>query len=132
MADYIDKNILCQAYVHVDLPVDITPGELDAIKEHLRQFTEARAKFFVYPDVVVEVEFREGSLKSYLTIAGAIYLAIGNYGDFRGGVDYLYTDIKRLADSLVAETLFMTRARHHSIRRTEARTARTGVVGSLK
>lgn len=129
MADYIDKNILCQAYVHVELPENITPGELDQIKEHLRQFTEARAKFFVYPDVIVEVEFREGSLKSYLTIAGAIYIAIGNYGGFREGIDYLHTDIKRLADSLVSETLFMTRARHHSIRRTEAR---TGVIGSLK
>lgn len=129
MADYIDKSILCQAYVHVELPENITHDELDSIKEHLKQFTDARAKFFVYPDVIVEVEFREGSLKTYLTIAGAIYIAMGNYGGFREGVDYLHTDIKRLADSLVSETLFMTRARHHSIRRTEAR---TGVIGSLK
>lgn len=129
VADYIDKNILCEAYVHVELPETVTREELDKIKEQLRLFTEARAKFFVYPEVDVEVEFREGSLKSYLTIAGAIYIAIGNYGDFRSGIDILYTDIKRLADTLVSETLFMTRARHHSIKRTEAR---TGVIGSLK
>jgi hypothetical protein len=129
MADYIDKNILCQAYVHIDLPEGITPEELDAIKNQLREFTEQRAKFFVYPDVEIEIEFREGSLKSYISIAGAIYLAIAQYGSFRGGVDYLHTDIKRLADSIVSETLFMTRARHDHIRRTEAR---VGIVGSLK
>lgn len=129
VADYIDKNILCQAYVHVDLPEDITEDQLAQIKRHLEDFATSRAKFFVYPDVVVEVTFREGSLKTYITIAGAIYLAIGGYGDFRSGVDYLHTDVKRLADSMVNESLFMTRARHASILRTEAR---TGVVGSLK
>jgi len=129
MADYIDKNILCQAYVHVELPEGTTPEHLERIKAHLREFTEARAKFFVYPEVIVEVEFREGSLKSYLTIAGAIYLAIGNYGGFREGIDYLYKDIKMLSDTLVAESLFMTRARYDDVKRTEAR---TGVIGSLK
>jgi hypothetical protein len=129
VADYIDKNILCQAYVHVDLPEDITKGELKIIKDHLTRFATERAKFFVYPEVEVEVEFREGSLKTYITIAGAIYLAIGNYGDFRSGVEYLHTDIKRLADTMVAESLFSTKARHANIRRTEAR---VGVVGSLK
>jgi hypothetical protein len=129
VADYIDKNILCQAYVHVELPEGITPEQLDEIKQHLSQFATQRGKFFVYEDVIVDVEFREGSLKAYITIAGAIYIAIGQYGSFRSGVDYLYTDVKRLADSMVAEGLFMTRARHESIRRTEAR---TGVIGSLK
>jgi len=129
MADYIDKNILCQAYVHVDLPVGITPEQLETIKQHLTEFANSRAKFFVYPEVEVEVEFKEGSLKTYITIAGSIYVAIVGYGEFRHGVDYLYTDVKRLADTMVAESLFMTKAKHASIRRTEAR---TGVVGSLK
>jgi hypothetical protein len=129
MADYIDKNILCQAYVHVELPDDITEERLEEIKTHLTQFADSRGKFFVYQDVIVDVEFREGSLKAYVTIAGAIYLAIAGYGSFRSGVDYLYTDVKRLADAMVAEGLFMTQAKHEAIRRTEAR---TGVIGSLK
>jgi hypothetical protein len=129
MADYIDKNILCQAYVHVELPEGITDEQLEEIKRHLVQFANLRGKFFVYQDVLVDVEFREGSLKAYVTVAGAIYLAIAGYGSFRTGIDYLYTDVKRLADSMVAEGLFMTKAKHEAIRRTEAR---TGVVGSLK
>jgi hypothetical protein len=129
VADYIDKNILCQAYVHVELPENITPERLEEIKAHLAQFADLRGKFFVYQDVIVDVEFREGSLKAYVTVAGAIYLAIAGYGSFRTGIDYLYTDVKRLADSMVAEGLFMTQAKHEAIRRTEAR---TGVIGSLK
>ncbi|HTB82930.1 MAG TPA: hypothetical protein VK742_04685 [Candidatus Sulfotelmatobacter sp.] len=129
MADYIDKNILCQAYVHVELPEGMTENQLEEIKSQLSTFATLRGKFFVYDDVIVDVEFKEGSLKAYITIAGAIYIAIGQYGSFRSGVDFIYTDVKRLAESIVAECLFMTRARHEAIRRTEAR---TGVIGSLK
>jgi len=103
--------------------------ELEAIKNHLEQFATSRGQFFVYPDVEVSVEFKSGSLKAYISIAGLIYIAIGQYGSFRSGVDFLYTDIKRLADSLVSESLFMTKSKYQSIVRTEAR---TGVVGSLK
>ena len=129
MADYIDKNILCQAYIHVELPESTTAEQLEAIKQHLLDFTTARAKFFVYPEVEIEAEFKHGSLKSYLTIAGSIYLAVVSYGSFRKGVDYLYTDIKRLGDCLVSESLFTTRSRPDAIKRTESR---TGITGSLK
>lgn len=129
VADYIDKNILCQAYVHVELPDDMTPEKLAEIKEHLTIFATLRGKFFVYPDVDVGVEFREGSLKAYISIAGIIIVAIEGYGGFREGIDYLYTDVKRLADSLVSESLFMTKTKHQQIVRTEAR---TGIIGSLK
>lgn len=129
MADYIDKNILCQAYVHIELPEGITQEKLAAIKEDLTRFATLRGKFFVYPEVDVSVEFRDGSLKSYISIAGIIIVAIEGYGSFREGIDYLHTDIKRLADSLVSESLFMTGAKHQQIVRTEAR---TGIIGSLK
>ena len=129
MADYIDKNILCQAYIHVELPDNIGEAELETIKQHLIDFATSRGKFFVYPDVEVSVEFKNGSLKAYISIAGLIYIAIGQYGSFRSGVDFLHTDIKRLADSLVSESLFMTKSKYQNIVRTEAR---TGVIGSLK
>jgi hypothetical protein len=89
MADYIDKNILCQAYIHVELPDGLTEQQLQEIKNHLMNYANLRAQFF----------------------------------------DYLHTDVKRLADSMVAESLFSTKARHQHVLRTEAR---TGVVGSLK
>jgi hypothetical protein len=129
MADYIDKNILCQAYIHIEIPQKLSKTEKEHIRKGLLEYAQARAKFFVYPDVEVEVEFKDGSLKAYLSIAGAIYLAIGEYGDFRSGIDFLHADIKRLSDTLVSESLFLTKARPNQIVRTEAR---TGVIGQLK
>ncbi len=129
MADYIDKNILCQAYIHVHLDDRLSAAQLSEIRSHLEQYASSRGKFFISPEVVAEVEFKEGSLKSYLTLAGALYIAIGQYGSFRSGVDCLYTDTKRLSDALVAESLFSTQSRFQQVIRTEAR---VGVIGSLK
>ena len=129
MADYIDRNILCQAYVHIELPDGFSDEQLTALREYLENFASERGRFFIYPEVSVDIAFRDGSLKSYLTIAGVLYAAIAGYGSFRTGVDYLYTDIKRLSDTLVAESLFATKARHKHVIRTEAR---VGIVGSLK
>lgn len=129
MADYIDNDILCQAYLHVEVDSAMTPAQLQTIKEMLESYATSRARFFIYPQVSVQVEFRPGSLKTYVTIGGSIYAAIAAYGNFRTGVDYLYTDVKRLADSIVGESLFATKARHENILRTEAR---TGIVGTLK
>lgn len=129
MADYIDKNILCQAYIHVHVDEGLGRKNIAELEKELLAFTTARARFFVYPEVDVNVEFRDGSLKAYLTIAGGICLAISNYGGLRSGIDILHSDIKRLADSLVNESLFVTKTRRHQIVRTEAR---TGVIGSLK
>lgn len=58
-----------------------------------------------------------------------LYVAIGQYGSFREGVNYLAEDAKRLADCVVSESLFLTKSRHDNTIRTEAR---IGVVGSLK
>ena len=128
MADYINKDILCQAYVHID-PVPLDEAELESFKAEIEKFLEARGRFFVYEAVDTSVELKEGSLKVYATIVGAIYIAIGQYGSFRSGVDFLASDVKRLSETIVSESLFLTRSRHGNIKRVEAR---IGVVGSLK
>jgi hypothetical protein len=128
VADYIDRNILSQAYVHIEEPPLDATGLAD-LKRNLEAYIFSRGRFFLYEEVRTDVVIKEGSLKLYLTIAGALYIAIGNYGDFRGGVDFLYQDAKRLADCAVSESLFLTKSRHKETIRSEAR---VGVVGSLK
>jgi len=128
MADYIDRNILCQAYVHID-PVRLDEPQLDQLKRHLEVFITTRGQFFLYESVATDVEFKNGSLKVYATIAGALYIAIGQYGSFRDGVNFLAGDTKRLAECIVSESLFLSRSRHDNTVRAEAR---IGVVGSLK
>lgn len=128
VADYIDRNILCQAYVHIEVD-HLSSPELDDLKRHLGLFVETRGRFFLYEEVSTDVEFKEGSLKMYLTVAGALYIAIGQYGSFRSGVDFLATDAKRLAECIASESLFLTKSRHDKTIRVEAR---LGVAGSLK
>lgn len=131
MANYIDQNIICQAYIHVE-PVNLPDEALEGYREYVKEFVEARGKFFLYPDVEIDVELKEGSLKSYATVLGtisALYAGIAQYPDFRSGVSLMYEDCKRLSESIVSESLFMARARNNEVIRVEAR---TGVVGSLK
>jgi hypothetical protein len=129
VADYIDRNILCQAYVHIQLPKGMDAAKLSDLKKHLELFIKTRGQFFLYEDVETDVEFKDGSLKVVASIAGALYVAIAQYGSFRDGVNFLTTDTKRLAECVVSESLFLTKSRHGETIRTEAR---IGVVGTLK
>ncbi|WP_144934708.1 hypothetical protein [Pseudomonas alabamensis] len=127
MADYINKSIICQAYLHIDpAPEGITDAELTAA---LQNFLGARAEFFLYKNVGTNVELKEGSLKIYLTILGSLYAGISQYPSFRDGIDKLAIDAKRVSEYAISESLFLTKSRHDCVLRTEAR---TGVCGTLK
>ncbi len=128
MADYINKDILCQAYIHID-PVPLDRSEYEAFKKNIQEYLNSRGKFFLYEDVETAIELKDGSLKIYATILGALYLAIGQYGSFRAGVDYLSSDVKRLSEVIVSESLFQSKSRHDNVKRIEAR---IGIIGSLK
>jgi hypothetical protein len=131
MADYINKNILCQAYVHVE-PEEITEELLAHLKEHLTNFVKTRADFFLYQNPEISIELKEGSIKVYASIfgtIGALYAGIANYPGFREGAILIYEDTKRLSEYIASESLYETKARHDQIIHMEAR---TGVVGSLR
>ena len=128
MADYIDRNILCQAYVHIE-PENLEEDEYDTFQAQIDHFIQARGRFFLYAEIDPTVELKDGSLKVYATLAGALYIGIGQCGSFRSGLDFLASDVKRLSESIVNECLFLSRSRQENVLRVEAR---LGVVGSLK
>ena len=131
MADYIDKDILCQAYIHVE-PEFLASDGYSQFADQLKKFAVDRAKFFLYSDVEVQIEFEEGSLKARVTVFGVLALlmqGVANYKDFKESAALMYDDVRRFSEMLVSEGLFESRAKHDQIVRTEAR---TGVVGSLK
>lgn len=109
-----------------------TKDELNKMKHELNVFLSNRAKFFLYEDVEVEVEFGEGSIKSWATVLGtisALYAGIANYPSFREGVKLIYNDVNRISDAIVTESLFATKSKHNDVIRVESR---TGIVGNLK
>lgn len=132
MADYIKKNIISQAYIHVD-PEDFDAEfDLDAFERSITEFVKSRTSFFLSPDAIIDVKFDEGSIKARVTIMGTILLllqGIANYKDFREGIQLLYGDTRRLAEYIISESLFETKARHHNIKHLEAR---AGIIGSVQ
>ena len=131
VANYIDKNILCQAYIHIKSE-HLTDEELLKLEQYLDEFVTSRADFFLYPDPDIDIAIKDGSIKLYVTILGtlsALFTGVANYPDFREGAIQIYDDAKRLSDYMTTESLFQAKARHNDVIRVEAR---TGIIGSVK
>lgn len=131
MADYINKNILSQAYIHVEPRGMETDEQLESFKESLRMFSLTRTEFFLSEGLEINVEFEDGSIKARVTVIGTLMLllqGISSYKDFREGLQLLYYDAKWLSDAIISESLYQTKAKHHDVIRVEAR---TGIIGSI-
>jgi hypothetical protein len=113
VANYIDQEILCEAYTHFEVENYPTQGERDQLKGELLAFFTERAHFLFGENVEVFVEFEEGSLKTTLkVVASAAVLAttlVTAYGSFRQGVDQISKDSQMLAQSGVLEIAFRTK-----------------------
>ena len=140
MADYINSNILCESYVHVEpewlkqVSAVIRKEKLSLIRNEIEDFAGKRIKFFLSDDVVIEITFTEGSIRATITAYGPIILLIGtailNYSSFRESIKQLATDMHRASSMLSSEMLFQTNSRNKSeILRIEAR---KGIVGSIE
>lgn len=113
MANYINQEILCEAYTHFKIgeyPSDEKRAEL---KKQLISFFDERAKFLFGPDVFVTVDFEEGSLITNLRVLGSSALIVAglvsNYGSIRQGWDTISKDSAMLAQSGVLEIAFRTK-----------------------
>jgi len=132
MADYINRNILSQAYIHVEPELFMSDNDLANFEARIKSFAESRASFYLSPEASVKLEFEEGSLKYRVTIMGTILLlmqGIANYKDFSEGIQLIYNDTKRLSEYIISEGLFETKSKHQNIIRLEAR---AGIVGSIQ
>ncbi|MBX2994594.1 MAG: hypothetical protein KF681_07225 [Bdellovibrionaceae bacterium] len=130
MADYIDKNIILQAYINIDKDLKkIPPTKRSKIESHLLEFARARTNFFIESDTQVEIEVTSGSIKNKITVYGTLAaIGISNYSSFREGVILIYSDVKRLSELMIGESLYEFGARSVDFLRVEAR---VGVIGSV-
>ncbi|GAB2181207.1 hypothetical protein DLREEDagrD3_14300 [Denitratisoma sp. agr-D3] len=114
MANYINKEILSEAYSHLEVPLFAEKEVLAKLKSDMTLFVSERAKFLFGDDVEVSVSFEEGSLRTKIAVIGTaatvLTTAIVNYGSFRQAVDYLSHDAIALAQSTNLEMIFRTKA----------------------
>ncbi|RBM83980.1 hypothetical protein [Vibrio paracholerae] len=132
MADYINKNILSQAYIHIEPQKLKSKEELAQFKVELEAFVRQRSSFFLSPDLPIEIEFEEGSLIARITVLGTIsvlFQFISGYKDFREGIQFIYADTKRVTDYIISHTTFESGAMQQDVIRLEAR---VGIIGSIQ
>lgn len=131
MANYIDREILCEAYTHLDVDTFSDQNSRQNLENQLRQFIAPRAEFIFGREVELEISFEDGSLKTKIAILGAVATMVASYGDFKEGIESLSRDASLLAQSANLEVIFKTRAAHCDRIRIEKRTGVLGRVNHL-
>lgn len=133
MADYINKNIILQSYVHINRNLQsLSEEELKRITDDLNSFAQARLKFFFKSDLQLDVKVEDGSIISRITVFGtilALHQFFVDYKDFREGVIACAQDVKMIAEAINLESMFSYGARRSDIIRLESR---IGIIGSLQ
>lgn len=114
MTNYINEEILCEAYTKLNINIFHDKNKLDILERNLKEFFGERAKFYLGDDVEIRVEFEEGSLITKIKVVGGavtvLAAAIANYGSFRDSVSQISQDATTLAQSANLEVIFRTKA----------------------
>lgn len=131
MANYIDREILCEAYTHLDIETFSTADSRAQLEQQLRSFIQPRAQFIFGQNVDLEISFEDGSLKTKIAILGAVATMISTYPDFKEGVENLTRDATILAQAANLEVVFNTQTNHCDRIRIEKRTGVLGRVNHL-
>lgn len=139
MADYINSNILSQSYVHVEpewlkkLSDKDKTTIIAEIERKVTSFSEERIKFFLDDGVGIEITFKEGSIKAWVTTYGPVLLLLGstvtNYSSFRESIGHLVSDVRQVATIVNSEVVFQSKSSKKEILRVESR---KGIIGSIK
>lgn len=131
MANYINKEIICEAYTHLDVDDYYSPEIRGRLKIELMEYVIPRAKFIFGQDVELSVEFEDGSLKTKIAILGTIATLVSAYGGLRQGADQIVRDSTVLAQATNLEVIFKTKAKTCDRIRIEKRHGILGRVNSL-
>lgn len=135
MANYIDKEILAEAYTHLDIDTFHDKERLAKLEKELKAFFSERASFIFETDVEIVIEFEEGSLKTRVIALGSAAAIIGtvicNYPSFKDGIKSLSNDAASIAQAANIEVIFRTKTPYCDRLRIEKRRGVFGRVESL-
>ena len=94
---------LAETYIH--LKIEPTDDFLDASKAYLYHQNLRIAKDIFHGEIELYVRVEEGSFKAWITVLGLIYIGIGQYGSFRGGIDHVVNDARWFSEYVITEFL---------------------------
>ncbi|MCX6120296.1 MAG: hypothetical protein NTX44_01600 [Ignavibacteriales bacterium] len=119
-------TILSVGYVHLN-PFTATESQLKELSSIRERVIPVISDIYKMKVQIIS-DYEEGSLKSWLWIAGTLYIGIGNYGEFRSGVEYLAKDAKMVAEKLNELVIHDFKPNESQIFRVERRTAVPGIL----
>ena len=90
------------AAVYLKLDLEFPFFDQEPSRAYLQKLVTRFASEIYRQNIEVDVRFRQGSLEVLIIIVGSIYLAIGNYGSFRSGLNQIIEDAKALKNLLVS------------------------------
>lgn len=131
MTNYIDRELLCEAYTHLDIESFNDPESRQRLEAELRDFIEPRAQFIFGEEVELRFEFEEGSLKTKIAVLGSVAALISAYPSFRDGTEQLARDAVVLAQASNLEVIFKTRTNLCDRIRIEKRSGVFGRINEL-
>jgi len=94
-------SVLAELYLHLDLR--LSHKDKAASQRYLEQRVGELAYHLFRQRPQLDIRIEDGSVKVWLSVAGAVYLAIGQYGSFRSGVDQIIEDGKLLKAMVVSD-----------------------------
>lgn len=83
--------------------IDFNEIDLQETERYLKNIVSKYSNLVYVQDTEIHVSLEHGSLKVKLVIIGAIYIAIGQYGSFRSGIDYMIKDAKSIKQLVISE-----------------------------
>jgi hypothetical protein len=91
----------------IEFQFDLNFQEIDLqeTESYLRDITSKYSDIIFGQQTDIRAILEEGSLKATLLVLGTLYIAIGQYGSFRSGIDYMINDAKSLKDLVSSQII---------------------------
>jgi hypothetical protein len=120
-------TVLAQTYIH--LAVDPSERQILDTQTYIQYLGALSASEHFRQEVDLEFRVEQGSLKGWLTVFGGLYVALGNYGSLREGIDYAVKDSRDFSAWIIEKFKAEVPMPPKALYRTERR---LGVAGRIQ
>ena len=87
---------LAETYIH--LKIDATDDFQREVREYLYELSQGISYQIFGQETQIDISFEDGSWKTWIAVAGAIYIGIGQYGSFRSGIEFMVKDARKFSN----------------------------------
>lgn len=120
---------LAETYIH--LSIDASEEFARESEDFLYSIARSIAYEIFEQDTQIHIRFEDGSWKTWIAVAGAIYIGIGQYGSFRSGIEYLSKDARKFSNTIIEQFIDREKVDESVIYRTERRLGMPGKLHRL-